>query len=85
MGAFMHKNSYFRDAWNWIDFTVVVVGIIEITPLPYLKLKALRGLRVLRSLRSISALPSMKKLITGLFDSIPSLINALMFMGFIFL
>jgi len=85
MGAVLHKNSYFRDPWNWLDFTVVVVGVMEVTPLPNLQLKALRSLRVLRPLRSINALPSMKKLVTGLIDSVPSLLNAIIFMCFIFL
>ena len=34
MGAFMHYNSYFRSAWNWLDFAVVIVGIFEVSPLP---------------------------------------------------
>jgi hypothetical protein len=85
MGAFLHKNAYFREPWNWLDFTVVVVGIMEVTPLPNLQLKAIRGLRVLRPLRSINAFPSMKKLVTGLINAIPSLLNAIFFMSFIFM
>ena len=81
----MHKNAYLRDPWNWLDFTVGVVGILEVTPLPNFQLKALRSLRVLRPLRSINVLPSMKKLITGLIDALPSLLHAIMFMCFIFL
>ncbi len=26
MGLFMHKNSYLRDTWNWIDLFTVIVG-----------------------------------------------------------
>ena len=33
MGFIFHENSYLRDPWNWIDFTVVVIGIVEILPL----------------------------------------------------
>jgi len=29
MGFIIHKNSYLRDTWNWLDFIVVVVGIVE--------------------------------------------------------
>ena len=85
MGAFMHKNAYFREPWNWLDFTVVLVGILEVSPLPNLQIKAIRSLRVLRPLRSINALPSMKKLVSGLINSIPSLLNAILFMSFIFI
>ena len=54
MGFVMHKNAYMRDPWNWLDFTVVVVGILEFLPFVSLSvIKALRVLRVLRPLRSI--------------------------------
>lgn len=29
MGFIMHKNAYLRDGWNWIDFFVVVISLIE--------------------------------------------------------
>ena len=32
MGFVVHYNSYLRDAWNWIDFAVVMVSIAEMTP-----------------------------------------------------
>lgn len=52
----MHKNSYLRDYWNWLDFIVVCIGIFENIPgIP--KLKALRTMRVLRPLRSVNAVP----------------------------
>lgn len=85
MGAFMHRNAYFREPWNWLDFTVVLVGILEVTPLPNIQIKAIRSFRVLRPLRSVNALPSMKKLVSGLINSIPSLLNAILFMSFIFI
>ena len=61
LGFVFHKNSYLRDKWNWIDFLVVIVGAIELTPLVQSSwIKALRVLRVLRPLKSINALPSMR-------------------------
>ena len=32
MGFFMHKNSYLRDFWNWLDFLVVVVSVLGWVP-----------------------------------------------------
>ena len=32
MGFCMHKNSYLRDYWNWLDFIVVCIGIFENIP-----------------------------------------------------
>lgn len=93
MGFIIHKNSYLRDTWNWLDFIVVVVGIVEEVQKftdPYgdsksSGMKSLRTLRVLRPLRSINAFPSMKRLIGSLLSSLPSLANAVVFMFFIFL
>jgi hypothetical protein len=86
MGFCSHKNSYMRDPWNWLDFLVVCIGIIEFIPsLPAANLKALRTFRVLRPLRSINAFPSMRRLIGSLLASLPSLGNAVVFMFFIFL
>ena len=86
MGFCFHKNSYLRDTWNWLDFAVVCVGVIEQIPgMGGSNLKALRTLRVLRPLRSINAFPSMKKIINSLLASLPALGNAVIFMMFIFL
>jgi len=59
----MHRNAYLRDYWNWIDVSVVITGLIEMTNIPGISLRSLRALRVLRPLRSIKALPSMRRLI----------------------
>ena len=86
LGFVFHKNAYLRDRWNWIDFLVVIVGAIELTPLVQSSwIKALRVLRVLRPLKSINALPSMRKQISSLLGSLHSLMNASVFMFFIFL
>lgn len=84
MGFFMHKNAYLRDYWNWLDFIVVCIGIVENIPgIP--KLKALRTMRVLRPLRSVNAFPEMRRLIGSLLGSIPELGTAVVFLLFIFL
>lgn len=84
MGFCVHRNSYLRDYWNWLDFIVVCIGIFENIPgIP--KLKALRTMRVLRPLRSVNAFPEMRRLIGSLLASIPELGNAVVFMTFIFL
>jgi len=84
-GVFLHRNSYFRDAWNWLDFMVVMAGLTEMTNIPNLPIKGFRALRVLRPLKSIRQFPRLRKLISGLLSSIPQLMNALFFMLFVFL
>ena len=85
MGFIVHKNSYLRDPWNWLDFVVVCTGMSELlTDGADTGLTALRALRVLRPLRSINAFPSMKRLIGTLLSSLPRLANVVVFILFIF-
>ena len=86
MGFFVHRNSYLRDYWNWLDLLVVIVGFIELMPFMRISsFRSLRILRVLRPLRSINAFPKMRIQINALLNSVPSLMNAVVFMLFIFL
>lgn len=87
MGFFRHSQSYLRDAWNWLDFIVVLTGIIELAAGDSggANLRALRVLRVLRPLKSVNAFPKMRRLIGALLSSLPNLGNAVLFMLFIFL
>lgn len=65
MGFIMHKNSYMRDRWNWLDILVVSISVIGWLPGigSNSSFKSLRTFRILRPLRSISAIPTMKALI----------------------
>lgn len=93
MGFIIHKKSYLRDGWNWIDFLVVCTGLIELAQKSKqadkneegTNWKALRTLRVLRPLRSINAFPSMRKLIGALLWSLKGLVNAVILILFIIL
>ena len=57
-GFSQHRNSYLQDAWNCMDFFVVVTSIVEIllamASLNGVSLKGLRVLRVFKPLRSIN-------------------------------
>ena len=56
-GFIVHKKAYLRDAWNWLDFFIVCVSVVTMTPASDNEsLKALRTLRILRPLRSISTM-----------------------------
>lgn len=35
-GFVEHYNAYLKDKWNWLDFAVVLVSIVELTPIPAL-------------------------------------------------
>ena len=63
------KRAYLRDAWNWLDFIVVVTGWLEsIEGMPSVSL--LRVFRVLRPLRALTRVPTMKALVAGLLRSL---------------
>ena len=84
-GFVLHKTSYLRDYWNWLDFFIVIVSIIGWMPFfDAGALKGLRTFRILRPLRSINSLPEMKNLISTMLTSLPGLINVLFFLMFIF-
>lgn len=68
-GFIIGKNTYLRDAWNWLDFIVVITSLLSLHPVLG-NVSALRTFRLFRPLRSISSLPSMKLLVGTLLSSI---------------
>lgn len=85
MGFVVHKRSYLRDRWNWIDFFIVLVSLVAFTPgIDPKSLKVFRTARILRPLRSMSQLKSMRLVIQTFINSIPGLFNVCIFQAFIF-
>ncbi len=64
-----HGMRFWRDPWSVFDFLVVAVALIPTTE----SLSGLRALRILRALRLISAVPSMRRVVTGLFRAVPGM------------
>lgn len=58
---------FFRDGWNVFDFIVVAIAFLPDTG----GLSVLRALRVLRLLRLATAVPSMRRVINGMFAALP--------------
>ena len=68
----MGNNSYLSEAWNWLDFIVVVTSLLE--QLPGMNgVSGLRTFRLFRPLRSLTTMPSMKLLIGTLMASVAQL------------
>ena len=85
MGFVCHRNAYLKDAWNVMDFLIVLVSVINFAPGANSEaLKSLRTMRVMRPLRSIGALKSMKVLVQTMFASMAGLFNVCVFMIFMF-
>ena len=71
--------SYLRNAWNILDFIIVVFSITSVS-FPNIKLKfikVLRILRVLRPLRMISRNEGLKIAVQSLINAIPGIVNVL--------
>ena len=66
---YVQGTRMFKDPWSLFDIFVVGVALIPATG----HLSVLRSLRVLRLLRLISAVPSMRRVVTGLLAAIPGM------------
>lgn len=72
MGFWRHEGAYLRDAWNWIDFTVVVSAWVSFASSAD-GLGFLRTFRILRPLRTLNRFPEMKSLIATMLNSLVKL------------
>jgi hypothetical protein len=84
LGVVMHKGSYWRNGWNILDGTLVLISIVGMIMAgagggSNLKaLRALRALRGLRPLRVVSRDPGMKLVVNSLFRALPAIGNVAM-------
>ena len=60
MGLIFEKGTYLRNAWNIIDFIVVLSAIISMLPEVNFNITGFRALRVMRPLRSITVIKGQK-------------------------
>ena len=72
--------NFFSSCWNILDFIVVFIGI---TPSGR-SFSTLRALRVLRVFRFFSTLPRIRRVITALFEAIPSMNSIFFILAIIF-
>jgi len=66
---FAYRLAFFKNGWNIFDLAIVSVALIPAGE----QFTVLRALRILRALRLVSVVPSMRKVIVGLFKAIPSI------------
>lgn len=67
--VYAHGWSFFRDPWSIFDTLVVGVALVPAAG----PLSVLRTLRVLRVLRLVSAVPSMRRVVSGLLRAVPGM------------
>ena len=63
----MMRFSMFRDPWNVFDFIVVAIALLPASG----PLSVLRALRVLRLMRLVTVVPSMRRVVNGMFAAVP--------------
>nr|XP_039249115.1 sodium channel protein type 4 subunit alpha B-like [Styela clava] len=85
-GFILHKFSYLRDPWNWLDFVVIVSGFvliimaeIETTVSSDVgSLTFLRAIRVLRIFKTVSVIPGLRMIVSALIASTKALKDAML-------
>ena len=98
LGVILHPHAYLRDGWNVMDFTIVMLGFLDmsVTILSHfisppgadvfvLNTSAFRVFRVLRPLRTISGVAGARVMVTSLFASIPMLADVFLLCMLVFL
>jgi voltage-gated sodium channel len=71
MKLFAYRLQFFRSGWNNFDFVIVAIALIPASG----SLEVLRALRILRLLRLINAVPSMRRVVTGMLRAIPGAVS----------
>ncbi|XP_054720547.1 sodium channel protein 60E-like [Uloborus diversus] len=73
-GFILHKYTYLRNPWNWLDFLVVLSGYITLSlqaiGVAIGNLSGLRTFRVLRALKTVSITPGLKTIVNAMLHSL---------------
>ena len=87
LGFILNKNSYLRNYWNILDFTIIVFAYLpRIFPSNKgIDLTVLRSLRVLRPLRTISSIKKLKMMLVALFSALPLLKDTIIIFLFFYI
>jgi len=85
MGFVVGRGTYLSNAWNILDFVVVVTGLLDATELIEGGVAFLRLFRLLRPLRTFSAIPPMKNMISTIINAMAALVYVLTLLIFVIL
>lgn len=77
---FVHRLSFFKDGWSIFDFIVISIALLPSSG-PF---AVLRALRVLRILRVLSFVPSMRKIVGALIQSLNGMISIALVLALIY-
>jgi hypothetical protein len=83
-GLLLHKRAYLRSGWNIFDCVTTLVSFLQIFNENLDNTAGLRVVRLLRQFSRTEKFQGVKRLILSIIVSMPTLINVLLFLGFIF-
>ncbi|KAK3872077.1 hypothetical protein Pcinc_022818 [Petrolisthes cinctipes] len=91
-GFVLHPGAYIRSVWNFLDFLIVVIGLVS-GVLDFVMqgngaesgfdVKALRAFRVLRPLRLVSGVPSLQVVLNSIVKAMVPLLNIALLVVFV--
>ena len=70
-GLALHKHAYLRSGWNWLDFVVVIVGILDQFSTGMPGIKTIRLVKTLRPLRSMQRIRGLRVLVQCILEALP--------------
>lgn len=76
----VYRSRFFHDPWRVFDLVVIAVSIVPATE----TVSILRAMRVLRLFRLISVVPSMRRVVGGLFSALPGMGSIFLLLGLVF-
>jgi hypothetical protein len=88
LGVVLHKDAYWRDSWNILDGSLVIISLISLGAEGNPALKALRSFRSLRGLRPLRVVrryPGMRLVVNSIIKALPKIQNVVMVTAFFFL
>ncbi len=77
---FVHRLAFFKQGWNVFDFIVVGIALVPASG----QFSVLRALRVLRVLRVLSFVPSMKKIVGALIQSLNGMLSIALVLSLVY-
>lgn len=81
-GFFMDKFTYLRDAWNWLDISVIGMSYVTIA-IDLGSFSALRTFRVFRALKSVAVIPGLKTIVSAIIYSVKNLCDVIILTTFV--
>lgn len=82
VGMWGNENAYVSDAWNRMDGTIAIIGMLDL--LPFMDTAVVKAFRAVRPLRAVNRFPELRVLIKLLLNTLPMLASVALLCFFIF-